>query len=453
VREDLKLRKATISADELRVLWGVIDGDASGSIDAREFASFMRRCGREAARIGLGKVAGKVEKAIGAKDMGAIFATYDEQNTGFIPKDKFEYLVRNELKLTAAKLPQGEFDGLWSGVDEDKSGFVTMREFAHFIAKAQGRALPAATLEPTPPSMDRPKMNSAYEKRRVKGVGTKEKAEALDHRLLSTDPKTGFDPEWSAKDNHSGARPPDSAAGSTKNFEKRILTSRRKVREMAPAGGSLGLQSSNSAVKDPYWHVIPSFQEHGQLVQPTQRMVLNVGGGQKAKAKEAGGGGGGNNSGPEISPEFVAKCWQFMTMRLCEVKDPKLRGSWPRMFERYDVDRSGELDFSEWQLMMRKDLGLTRADFSPKELETLFSCIDTSGDGNLSGLEFNTFMKRCEVIAKTLMDKRPAYSKQVWATVKNRARKDGTVKKIKQQEPNEALGEVPWPGCVLGLAV
>ena len=47
-------------------------------------------------------------------------------------------MIREELKLSKAKLPEAQVESAWAALDKDKSGFITVTEFGEFM----GRGLP-----------------------------------------------------------------------------------------------------------------------------------------------------------------------------------------------------------------------------------------------------------------------------------------------------------------------
>jgi hypothetical protein len=62
------------------------------------------------------------------------------------------------------------------------------------------------------------------------------------------------------------------------------------------------------------------------------------------------------------------------------------------LFMLYDVNNSGFLDFSEFRSAVRRGGQLTQALISEEELETLFSSVDTDGNGNISIHELTKFI-------------------------------------------------------------
>ena len=62
------------------------------------------------------------------------------------------------------------------------------------------------------------------------------------------------------------------------------------------------------------------------------------------------------------------------------------------LFDLFDVDGNRELDFDEFQSLMRKKAGLVAGEVSGGELRTLFAAMDIDENGSVSLEEFQTFV-------------------------------------------------------------
>ena len=62
---------------------------------------------------------------------------------------------------------------------------------------------------------------------------------------------------------------------------------------------------------------------------------------------------------------------------------------WQTLFEAYDADESGSIDFGEFHLAARNDLNMTEA-LSPEEHpRSLFNLMDNDGGGEVEYAEFS----------------------------------------------------------------
>merc|ERR1711920_790655 len=61
----------------------------------------------------------------------------DDDGSGHINYLEFEDMIRNELKISAAKLPLETIHAVWRALDEDKSGLLTSGEFGKFMRKGE----------------------------------------------------------------------------------------------------------------------------------------------------------------------------------------------------------------------------------------------------------------------------------------------------------------------------
>ena len=61
---------------------------------------------------------------------------------------------------------------------------------------------------------------------------------------------------------------------------------------------------------------------------------------------------------------------------------------WRRLFEKYDADGSGELDFAEFRMAMRRDGKLNPKHMSDEDLRRVFESIDADSSGVVDADEF-----------------------------------------------------------------
>mmetsp|Transcript_22346 Transcript_22346/g.46457 ORF Transcript_22346/g.46457 Transcript_22346/m.46457 type:complete len:419 (+) Transcript_22346:127-1383(+) len=74
--------------------------------------------------------------------------------------------------------------------------------------------------------------------------------------------------------------------------------------------------------------------------------------------------------------------------------DVSLGGSWFKLFQRYDRDSSGMLDFGEMEYVLRKEVKIRKTEVSDDELHILWGTFDADGSGTVSIKEFAGFMRR-----------------------------------------------------------
>ena len=71
----------------------------------------------------------------------------DSDGSGHVDGGEFEWMVRKELGIHAASLPDVSLRGLFAALDHDGSGFISFGEFAHFMRYYSRRM----RLSPRPP--------------------------------------------------------------------------------------------------------------------------------------------------------------------------------------------------------------------------------------------------------------------------------------------------------------
>ena len=70
------------------------------------------------------------------------------------------------------------------------------------------------------------------------------------------------------------------------------------------------------------------------------------------------------------------------------------RIGWAALFEQYDTDGGGELDQSEFEAVVRKDLGIGEDQVSAADLSALFQFVDKDSSGRIDADEFLDFLSR-----------------------------------------------------------
>ena len=189
VRSTFRVSERVLPADRLAALWKALDANASGYIDSGELARFLRRGQdpeflspaqlarqrllesrrREAAAAQadtdalyerstvaaaaavegasaeeMRKLAELFQKQMGprgsASDLSShvqrLFTRTDRDGTGLVTLDEFARMVRTDLRLGVAALPETRLLALWKGIDANENGFITAGEFGRFLRAA-----------------------------------------------------------------------------------------------------------------------------------------------------------------------------------------------------------------------------------------------------------------------------------------------------------------------------
>ena len=77
-----------------------------------------------------------------------LFKHMDDDGSGKVSFAEFEDLVRNELLLGGAELPEPSLKAVWVALDDDGSGFITVKEFGVFMLDG-GASLQLLDFEPS----------------------------------------------------------------------------------------------------------------------------------------------------------------------------------------------------------------------------------------------------------------------------------------------------------------
>ena len=68
-------------------------------------------------------------------------------------------------------------------------------------------------------------------------------------------------------------------------------------------------------------------------------------------------------------------------------------GSWNNIFEHYDTDGSGELDFDEFRKAVRRHGRMSVRSVPDGDLREVFAIVDKDSSGTISGEEFDRFIE------------------------------------------------------------
>ena len=96
-------------------------------------------------------------------------------------------MVREELRLGKSQLAEWRMESAWSGLDKDKSGFITMQEFGDFMKRGKPEKGPTWK-ERLQAEQDEKGRQARLEKQTTSGrfVSTAEPADAEELQRLST---------------------------------------------------------------------------------------------------------------------------------------------------------------------------------------------------------------------------------------------------------------------------
>mmetsp|Transcript_41810 Transcript_41810/g.89101 ORF Transcript_41810/g.89101 Transcript_41810/m.89101 type:complete len:1075 (-) Transcript_41810:69-3293(-) len=153
-RNQLRVGSKTVSDDELKALWRMIDADGSGESTTAEF-------GRCVYRLQLAEwpslEAASLERIVLVMNSSAdrwhrcggnwykVFAMVENsaRHSGELEYDEMVRFLREpypRLQLTRKDIGDEEMRGLWKALDTDESGKVTVKEFTAFM-RLHGRAI------------------------------------------------------------------------------------------------------------------------------------------------------------------------------------------------------------------------------------------------------------------------------------------------------------------------
>ena len=126
------------------------------------------------------------------------------------------------------------------------------------------------------------------------------------------------------------------------------------------------------------------------------------------------------------------------------------------MFQKFDKDGNGTLDYEELRMLVRKILKVPPSTISDDELEALFGFLDFDGGGTIEQSEITSFLEKGEDEANgghalvlpthmQYMGPKRTPTEELCALINFKTEKE---KKRERREPRPPPGEVPWNSSV-----
>lgn len=147
VRQELKIPMQTVCDYELRVLFGAVDKDGSGNVDAAELIEYIqhgpRRPQDDAARseLRIQRVRRNMRlafQAVGGSELDSrkIFSYMDMDSSNKLSMYEFESFVRNDLGLTRWDVQNASLQDFFAHLDRNGDG-LDVNELLAFLRQAQ----------------------------------------------------------------------------------------------------------------------------------------------------------------------------------------------------------------------------------------------------------------------------------------------------------------------------
>jgi len=443
LRDELRLGKAKLSDEKLESAWAALDKDKSGFIVADEFADFMKMGAGEAgpnwkerlqaAQDEKGRLAREAREAYGGKKvitaepasneevlvlsqmMNAelkkinpddptlwfkMFTHMDDDGSGKITYYEFSGLVREELKLTKAKLAEAQLEAVWAALDVDKSGFINVDEFGDFMAK--GAPEDGLTwkeklqMQQVEKGRKAREENDAYGGKRVITAAAASPEEMLElSRLLNS--AFGEGAEWFNVFTHidedgSGKIAFNEFADLLRN---KLQVSKAKLPQakLESAWAALDRDRSGFVVAQEFGDFMGRGAPKGGLTWKERLQQQQDEKGKAAREEAEEYGGKTVVLGEAASPEEMVELSKKFNdaMRKVNPDDPRL---WYKMFMHVDDDGSGKITYYEFAGLVREELKLTKAKMPEAKLKAAWAALDTDKSGFITSDEFGMFMAK-----------------------------------------------------------
>lgn len=270
-----------------------------------------------------------------ARSWYKLFNHMDDDCSGKVNYYEWEDMVRNELKVSQAKLSEEQLKSIWRALDEDKSGLITSGEFGHFMRKG-------AHIHNT----------GEHWKDRVKKENTS-KGEAV--RSQKQELLSGWKSEtqslFSARKEHTSSLRSDTKS-------KAMLSTFEKIRRVNAAKANIVRQERDERL-------------HRHLLKAAD-----------------------GSSAPRIATAQEAEQVSVMlNQRMCEIiQDPQGR-SWYKLFVHMDDDLSGKINYHELEDMIRGELKIPNSRLTEEQLQAIWRYLDEDHSGLITSGEFGHFMR------------------------------------------------------------
>ena len=428
VRKDVGMTARDVPDDELYEMFVFVDTDGGGKIGLEEFAELMPGDETHASRARHASVPGQAfSKILESADerranMLYLFHRFDTDGSGGLDREEFRHAM---LSLEVV-LSVSELDEVMEEMDNDGNGFVTAQEFSDRmrVAKKDRRIVEGGTGGGG--GVGSPGRRRQQRRRAKKAVtlskGDGESPQLRSDAVGATQPA----PVDEALDRLTEAfRIADNIGGTER--AARGSSPRRTTGTKAAAPPNARASPPRSQALSP---VTPARSPAAVLDEALNRLAEGMG--SKSKAHDAFRKIDKDRSGSLDAAEFKlalkllnlhlsAKQTHAIMMHLDDDGDGTIsldefmRLVWQnklkllrqklgaaayaiggidveKLYQHYDRDSSGELDFEEFRRAVRKDVGMTARDVPDDELYEMFVFVDTDGGGKIGLEEFAELM-------------------------------------------------------------
>jgi len=267
-----------------------------------------------------------------ARSWYKLFVHMDDDCSGKVNFHELEDMIRNELKVSKAKLSDEQLRAVWRALDEDESGLITVGEFGSFMRL--GDHIHAS---------DEPVKAKLIKKKEVEAEAVRQQ-----HKELIS--------MW--KD--------------SRELDTNTVTERTAQLRKAEAGRGAAA-------------VARLKQQNAATAQALRQELIETSGMKKA--------GDSSFSAPPATAEVVLQVSTILNHRMVDIfLDPQAR-SWYKLFVHMDDDCSGKITFHEFEDMIRNELKVSTSKLSAEQLRSVWHALDDDGSGLVTVGEFGKFMR------------------------------------------------------------
>jgi len=267
-----------------------------------------------------------------ARSWYKLFVHMDDDCSGKVSLEEFEDMIRNELKISTARLSTDQLRAVWRSLDEDESGQITTGEFGNFMRLGSHVHTVEESLKA-----------KIMKRKEAQGAATRER-----HKEMM---KT-----WH------GTR--ELAANTVMERTAQL----RKLEAGRASAAVTRLKQQNAAAA------------HAVRQELEERLGVKKGA-------------DGSISAPPATQGECEQVALLLNQRMVDLfLDPQAR-TWYKLFIHMDDDCSGKVSFDELEDMIRNELNVSRARIPDEQLRSIWHALDEDKSGLITAGEFGHFMR------------------------------------------------------------
>lgn len=408
IRKEARVPASDFTDDDLTFLFKEVDADDSGSVEVSEFFQWLDPDGdiqkvyekvslsRNAKEVGISdamleKIRNMLKAASydsSGRNWTKLFGSYDKDHSGELDVSEIIDIMRRKAKVSKEDAPDSALLHVFQMIDADGSGLITNEEFREWVEPPD---------EMTPRTRDQGmKETETLRKAKEKVMGhlrvSDECGAVVKNKLRAAaynNGKINLEKLFSFYDRDNSGAIDFNEFKSMVRRDGKITAN--QVTDMALAKFFKGLDLDESGELElgefldwlndsgPPEELTP---EANAAVQEKKKQSMQMRQFSKLQRKKA------KDKTEADTEKAEAEALALIRKKLIGAAYDVGGVHWEKLFNRYDKDKSGEIDYDEFRQIIRKDGKVTAAEVPDELIQKMFVHIDVNGDNSISFEEF-----------------------------------------------------------------